>query len=91
MVNINSWNKLPKDLQAVLNGAMQEVEKEAYDHFGKLISQDREKIKKKGVKEIKFTGKDGEAWLHTAYDSGWKNVVKKEPQLGQQLHELMTK
>ena len=33
---------------------MQEVEREAYDHFGKLISQDREKIKKKGVQEIKL-------------------------------------
>lgn len=91
LFNINSWNKLPKDLQGVLNGAMQEVEKEAYDHFGKLISQDRDKIKKKGVKEIKFTGKEAETYLQTAYDAAWKDVVKKEPQSGPQLRDLLTK
>lgn len=91
LVNINAWNKLPKDLQDVLNATMQEVEKEAYEHFKKLISQDREKIKKKGVQEIQFTGKEGEQWLQIAYDSAWKEVLKKDPQLGPQLRDLLTK
>jgi TRAP-type C4-dicarboxylate transport system substrate-binding protein len=91
LVHINAWNKLPKDLQDVLNASMQEVEREAYEHFAKLISQDREKIKKKGVQEIKLSGEEGEKYLQTAYEASWKEVLRKDPQLGAQLRDLLTK
>jgi TRAP-type C4-dicarboxylate transport system substrate-binding protein len=91
LVHINAWNKLPKDLQDALNISMQEVEREAFEHFAKLISQDREKIKKKGVQEIKLSGEDGEKYLQTAYEASWKEVLRKDPQLGAQLRDLLTK
>jgi TRAP-type C4-dicarboxylate transport system substrate-binding protein len=91
LVHINAWNKLPKDLQDALNISMQEVEREAFEHFAKLISQDREKIKKKGVQEIKLSGEEGEKYLQTAYEASWKEVLRKDPQLGAQLRDLLTK
>jgi TRAP-type C4-dicarboxylate transport system substrate-binding protein len=91
LVHINAWNKLQKDLQNVLNTSMQEVEREAHEHFAKLISQDREKIKKKGVQEVKLSGEEGEKYLQTAYEASWKEVLKKDPQLGAQLRDLLTK
>jgi TRAP-type C4-dicarboxylate transport system substrate-binding protein len=91
LVHINAWNKLPKGLQDVLNVSMQEVEREAFEHFAKLISQDREKIKKKGVQEIKLSGEEGEKYLQTAYEASWKEVLRKDPQLGAQLRDLLTK
>ena len=91
LVHINAWNKLPKDLQDGLNVSMQEVEREALEHFAKLISQDREKIKKKGVQEIRLSGEEGEKYLQTAYESSWKEVLRKDPQLGAQLRDLLTK
>jgi TRAP-type C4-dicarboxylate transport system substrate-binding protein len=91
LVHINAWNKLPKDLQDVLNVSMQEVEREAFEHFAKLISQDREKIKKKGVQEIRLSGEEGEKYLQTAYEASWKEVLRKDPQLGAQLRDLLTK
>ena len=91
LFNINAWNKLPKDLQEIVNASMQEVEREAFEHFGKLISQDREKIKKKGVQEIKLSGEEGERYLQTAYEGAWKEVLKKDPQGGAQLRDLLSK
>ncbi len=91
LVHIHSWNKVPKDLQDVLSASMQEVEREAYEHFRKLISEDREKIKKKGLQEVKFSGEEGERYLQTAYEASWKEVLKKDPQLGAQLRDLLSK
>ena len=65
--------------------------REAFEHFAKLISQDREKIKKKGVQEIKLSGEEGEKYLQTAYEASWKEVLRKDPQLGAQLRDLLTK
>jgi TRAP-type C4-dicarboxylate transport system substrate-binding protein len=89
LVHINAWNKLPKDLQDALNVSIQEVEREAYEHFRKLISQDREKIKQKGIQEVKLSGEEGEKYLQTAYEASWKEVLKKDAQLGAQLRDLL--
>lgn len=91
IANINAWNKLPKNLQDVLNASMQEVEKEAYQHFGKLISEDRENLKKKGVQEIKLPADEAARYLETAYEASWKEVLKKDPQMGPQLRDLLSK
>ncbi len=89
--NLNSWNKLPKDLQDIMNTAIQEVEREGYDHFQKLIKEDREKIKKKGVQEAKLPQAEAEKYLQTAYDAGWREVMKKDAQGGAQLQSLLSK
>jgi TRAP-type C4-dicarboxylate transport system substrate-binding protein len=91
LVHINAWNKLSKDLQDVLNASTQEMEREALDHFMKLISQDREKIKKKGVQEANLPKEESEKYLQIAYEAAWKEVLKKDPQSGAQLRDLLSK
>jgi TRAP-type C4-dicarboxylate transport system substrate-binding protein len=91
LVHINAWNKLSKDLQDVLNTSTQEMEREALDHFLKLISQDREKIKKKGVQEANLPKEESEKYLQIAYEAAWKEVLKKDPQSGAQLRDLLSK
>jgi len=90
-VNINAWSRLPKELQDALSASMQEAEKEAYDHFKKLINEDREKIKKKGIQEIKLQKEESDKYLQIAYDASWKEVIKKDPQQGPQLRDLLNK
>jgi TRAP-type C4-dicarboxylate transport system substrate-binding protein len=71
--------------------SMQEVEREAFDHFTKLISQDREKITKKGVQEVTLPREESEKYLQIAYEAAWKEVLKKDPQGGAQLRDLLSK
>lgn len=91
LIHINTWNRLPKDLQEIMNISIKEVEQEAYEHFRKLISDDREKIKQKGIKEIKLSGEEGEKYFQMAYDAAWKEVIKKDASLGAQLKDLLGK
>ena len=91
LAHIQAWNKLPKELQEVLSTSMQEVEKEALAHFGKLISQDREKLKAKGIQEIKFSGAEAPKYLETAYEASWKEVLKKDAQQGPKLRQMLDK
>jgi len=91
MVNVNAWNKLPKDLQDVMNVAMQETEREAYDHIQKLIQADRKKLKNKGLKEIKLTKVEADKYLKTAYEAAWKEVLKKDAKQGTVLRNLLSK
>jgi TRAP-type C4-dicarboxylate transport system substrate-binding protein len=91
LVHIQAWNKLPKEMQDALNASIQEVEREASEHFARLISQDREKIKKKGVQEVRLSGEEAEKYLQTAYEASWKEVLKKDQTSGSQLRELLGK
>jgi len=91
IANINAWNKLPKNLQDVLTASVQEMEKEAYQHFGKLIREDRENLKKKGVQEIKLSAGEAEKYLQMAYEASWKEVLKKDALQGAQLQKLLGK
>ncbi len=91
LVHLNAWNKLPKDLQDVLDASAQEMEREAFDHFMKLIAQDREKIKKKGVQELTLPEGESGKYLQIAYEAAWKEVLKKDPQSGAQLRDLLSK
>ena len=91
LAHINAYNRLPKELQDVLNGSMQEVERSAHEHFSALIKQDREKIKNKGVQELKLPAEEAEKYLHLAYEASWKEVLKKDAQLGARLKSLLSK
>jgi TRAP-type C4-dicarboxylate transport system substrate-binding protein len=91
LVHIQAWNKLPKEFQEVLSSSIQEVEKEAFAHFGKLISLDREKLKAKGVQEVKLSGPEAAKYLETAYEASWKEVLKKDPQQGPKLRQMLDK
>lgn len=91
LAHINSWNKLPKDLQEVLISSMKEVERDAHAHFGKLIKEDREKITKKGIQEIKLPDAEAKKYLETAYEASWKEVLKKDPQQAPKLKEMLGK
>lgn len=90
LVNVHAWNKLPKDLQDALNAAMRDTEREAYNHFKKLIQDDRKKLLNKGLKEIKLTKVESDKYLQTAYEASWKEVLKKDAKQGAILRNLLS-
>jgi len=91
LVNVRAWNKLPRDLQDVLNASMRETERAAYDHFKRLIQEDRKKLMSKGLKEIKLKQVESAKYLQTAYGASWKEVLKKDARQGAVLRDLLTK
>ena len=77
LINLDTWNRLPKDLQQVLTDVAKEVEHEASDYFTKIIKEERDHITNKGVQVLQFSPNDEKKYLETAYKSGWDRVFSK--------------
>ncbi len=70
-MNLDSWNRLPKDLQDLLTDVMMEVEKEITLFFDKEESDAYKKILNAGVKPIKFSPADEKKFYNTVYGAFW--------------------
>ncbi len=91
LVNLDSWNRLPKDLQQLLTKVAEKVEHEASEYFAKIIQEEREFIASKGMQVIKFSSTDEEQYLETAYKSGWDRVFSKSPADAGKLQKMIDK
>jgi TRAP-type C4-dicarboxylate transport system substrate-binding protein len=91
LVNLDTWNRLPKDLQQVLTDVAVEVEHEASDYFNQIIKGERDLITGKGVQVLKFSPDDEKKYLETAYKAGWARVSSKSPADAAKLKKMIDK
>ena len=91
LMNLSSWNKLPKKLQNLLTEAATEAEKKVVAEFDNLAKQERPILLKAGIQVITLPPAENEKFLRVAYDEGWKDVLVKSPVAGAKLKELLTK
>jgi len=91
LMNLNTWNKLPKKLQALLTEAAAEAENKVVAYFDELAKQERPILLKEGIQVITLPPAESEKFLKVAYDEGWKDIIAKSPQIGPKLKELLTK
>jgi TRAP-type C4-dicarboxylate transport system substrate-binding protein len=91
VMNLNTWNKLPKKFRDLLAEAAVEAEKRAIAHFDELAKQERPILLKEGIQVIDLPPAEKEKFLKVAYDEGWKDVLEKNPVAGAKLKELLTK
>ena len=91
LVNLNTWNKLPKKLQDLLTEAAKEAEKKAVARFEELTKEERPLLVKEGIQVIELPPVEKEKFLKVAYDEGWKDVIEKCPKTGPELKKLLTK
>ena len=91
VMNLNTWNKLPKKLQDLLTESATEAEKKVVADFDNLAKQERPILLKQGLQVIALPPAESEKYLRVAYDEGWKDVLEKCPTTGPKLKELLTK
>jgi TRAP-type C4-dicarboxylate transport system substrate-binding protein len=91
VMNLDTWNKLPKKFKDLLTEAAIEAEKRAITHFDELAKQERPILLKEGLQVIDLPPAEKEKFLKVAYDEGWKDVLGKNPVTGPKLKELLTK
>lgn len=90
LVNLDAWNKLDDAQKKVLQDAATEVEQTCADD----MAQSAEELARQeaaGIEVISFAGADGEAYLSKAYESGWDEFVKNNPENGPKIRELLSK
>jgi TRAP-type C4-dicarboxylate transport system substrate-binding protein len=91
VVNLQTWNKLPKKLQDLLTEAAVEAEKKVVADFEELAKKERPILLKEGIQVIDLPAAEKEKFLKVAYEEGWKDILVKSPEAGAKLRELLTK
>ncbi len=91
LVNLDTWKKLTKAQQDVLEGAMLELENDfpnlrtANDAASRKVQADA------GMTPIVLGGADAQQWLKAAEDAGWDDIAKKDPENAAKIRALTTK
>jgi len=80
LVNLDVWNKLPKDAQAKLTNITVRFEPQMKAYFEKAIQAERAETEKIGVKRVKFSPEDTKRFLDTADDAFLEDLAKKMPE-----------
>ncbi len=91
LVNLNTWNKLPKKFQDLLTDSAKEAEMKAVARFEQLTKEERPLLVKEGIQVIELPPAEKDKFLKIAYEEGWKDVMEKCPKSGPELKKLLTK
>jgi TRAP-type C4-dicarboxylate transport system substrate-binding protein len=79
LMNLDAWNKLPKDVQAKLIDITVKFETEMKAYFEKAIATERAEMEKLGVKRIKLSPEETRKYLETADSAFLEDLEKKMP------------
>lgn len=91
LMNLNTWNKLPKKLQDIVTEATKEAEIKAVAFYADLAKKEKDNLTKAGVQTIELPPTEAAKFLKVAYEEGWKSVTDKNPKTGPELKKLLTK
>jgi TRAP-type transport system periplasmic protein len=91
LINLQSFNKLSKKLQDIINEAAVEGEKKAVADFADLLKKERPILQKQGIEVITLAPAESEKFLKAAYDAGWQELAEKAPKTAPELKKLLTK
>jgi len=91
LINLDTWNGLPKHLQDLLIDSMKEAEHKVVSKVQKLAEEEVPILEGKGLQVIEFSPADSEWYLKTVYGAGWDEILAKCPENGPKLKEYLTK
>lgn len=90
LANLNSWTRLPKDLQDLLTKAAIEVEEEGRLALMTMLESEEKEVQKRGMQSLVFPPKEAEKYLNTFYERTWEELIlKREPEFGLRLKEAI--
>ncbi len=91
VMNLKTWNGLPKKFKDVIMEAAMEAEKKIVAYYKEEIKKEFSLLKQAGVQVIDLPPAEKEKFLKVAYDEGWKDILAKCPETGPKLKALLTK
>jgi TRAP-type C4-dicarboxylate transport system substrate-binding protein len=89
LMNLDTWNKLPKPVQDKLIAITAKFEPEMQAYFEKQIATEKQDMEKLGVKRVKFSEADTKKFLAAANDAFWEDLEKKAPEETKALKKLL--
>jgi len=74
LMRLESWNKLPKNLQDLIIDEQLNTEKLLGPYFEKLLSEERANLTKQGVQFVKFAPADAKWYLDMSKEAKWEEL-----------------
>ena len=93
LVNLDKWNSLSKEQQALLSEIGLEFEARSEPNSQELqsaLKKQKEWMASEGMETITLDGAKREKWLAKAVEEGWKEVIERSPEHGPKLKALFT-
>lgn len=90
LMNLKTWEGLPKHLQDLIMDCMIENEKEYTKVMADLGESEYKEMQERGMEVISFSPEDTEYYVDLAYEAGWDDVIKQNPELGPKLKKILT-
>ncbi len=91
LVSLDTWNKIPKKLQNLMEQTMVELEKEWHPVWAENQDKTLKLYKKSGMQPISFSSADAARYVELYYSATWKHIIQKSPKKGFRLEELSRK
>ena len=91
IMNLNSWNKLPKNLQNLLIETKAEFEKDIIPANERRREEARQKMINAKIEFYKFSPPIADWFISTAYKAAWDYQQSRFPEATAKLKELLTK
>jgi len=79
VVNLDTWKTIPPHLQDLMRETLIETQESWPQLIGKVNTGIRKKTEAAGIEYIKFSPKDAQWFLDTAYSEAWKEAEKLTP------------
>lgn len=89
--NAKMWDSLPKATQDGIMEIARTVEKDMMPIADKFTAEERNRLSAAGMKFVKLAPPDGDNLVRMATDVKWDDILKKSPQYGAQIREMLKK
>ncbi len=90
IINEETWNWLPAHLQQALIDAQMSVERDYEPINNARIIADRQRILEYGIEIIEFSPEDTKWFVETMYEVEWQEEIRRHPEAGPLLKELLS-
>lgn len=90
LVNLKTWENLPPHLQKIMTDCMIENERNSSKIMAEIAEKELREMQNRGMKLIKFSPEDTQWYIDLAYEAGWDEVIKQNPELGPKLQKLLS-
>lgn len=90
LVNLKKWESLPDHLKKLMTDSMIENEKKYMTIMAGIAEKEYAEMQKRGMKVIKFSPEESKRYVDLAYEAGWEEVIKENPELGPKLKKMLT-
>ena len=91
LTNLDTWKKMPDHLKNLITDHMKKAEHAALESIGKRLDTEMEEAKKAKIAVIQLPKDDAAKFSKLADDAVMEVVLKKAPEEGKRLYQMVTK